>query len=170
MDHGRLDAKDRQNHESEVVICSDKHVIAGRAGEFSRGAFRILRTAHLRRRKGEAGIAADSDLQILFIGFRQALVVGQTDNDAAGFVFDGWDAGFVNFSVLAITAACDQAVVRAVHAIAQFVLTGGGETYAEARGVFDDQPGVKQPRVLEDPDQQEQQDRQDQGKFQHALG
>ncbi len=170
MDHGWLDAEDRQDHKAEVVVCGDKHVLAGCAGEFSRVAFRVLRTAHLRRRKGEVGVTADSNLEILFVGFGQALIVRQTDDDTAGLVFDGGDARLVNFGVLVVAAAGDQTVVRAVNAVAQFILTGSRDAHAESSGVFNDEPGIEQPRVLEDSDQQEQEHRQDQGKFEHPLG
>ncbi len=170
MDHGRLDAEDRQDHKAEVVVCGYEYVIAGRSGKFPGIAFRVLRPAHLRRCKSEAGVAADGDLEILFVGFGQAFIVRQADDDAAGLIFDGGDARLINFGVLVIAAAGLQAIVRPVNTVARFVLTGGREAHAESRGVFNDEPGVEQPRVLEDPDQQEQEDRQDQGKFQHTLG
>jgi hypothetical protein len=170
VDHGWLDAKDRQDHKAEVIIRRDNYVVTGRPGKLSGVAFRVLRSTHLRRRESEAGVAADSNLEILFVGFGQALIVRQADDDAAGLVFDGGDARLVNFGVLVVAAAGNQAVVRAVNAVAQFILTSGREAHAESSGVFNDEPGIEQPRVLEDPDQQEQEHRQDQGKFQHALG
>jgi hypothetical protein len=57
-----------------------------------------------------------------------------------------------------------------IYAIGRIELAGGCITYTEAGGVLDDDPGVKQATKFKHADYQKEQNRQYQGKFQHALG
>jgi hypothetical protein len=59
--------------------------------------------------------------------------------------------------------------IRIQRAITRHVGAGDGIALAGPRGVGDDQPGIEDPRELDDAEDQEQEHRQDQREFHHAL-
>jgi len=93
--------------------------------------------------------------------------MGQTDDHMSGFIFDGWDTRSVHFLVAMSSSA--GAVGILIFAVSNVELTGGCVADAEAGGILDDDPGVKQAAILDHAEQQQEQNRQHQGKLKHAL-
>ncbi len=93
----------------------------------------------------------------------------QGNDHVPGFVFNGREARRVHF-LAAMRPSAWRAVAVQVYAISAIEFAGGGVAHAEAGGVLDDDPGVKQAPKFEHAEQQQEQNRQHQGKLQHALG
>jgi len=92
---------------------------------------------------------------------RVCLVVEKTDDNIAGLIFDGGDAGRIHFII--------SGAIQITAAVCHIVITGCRVTNSEARGVFNDDPGKHQARKLDHAQYEYQQKRQDQGEFNHAL-
>ena len=68
MDHGWLNAKNRQYHKSKVIVCCNYHALAGVCGMFAayptrQGAIGIYRPGHERRGK-ETDVLGGTDSDV----------------------------------------------------------------------------------------------------------
>lgn len=109
MDHGRLDPEKRQNDERKIIVRGNDHAITWRAGVLVSRSIQntvgVLRASHYRREEYPAFLCgADGDVEIVFIISSGSVRVNKTgnisqeksDDDTAGLIFDGRDAGRVD--------------------------------------------------------------------------
>jgi hypothetical protein len=141
MDHIRLDAEDGEHDEGEVVVGRHEDLRAGIPCIFRDRTSRIdTRGAHLR--PGEVVlIGTYSDIQIIVSGLCKALIIVKTNDHPFGLIEDRGKACVL--LLLCFTNPSTGTIGRAIQicAVAHLVGPGRGITDAEARGVFDDQPG-----------------------------
>lgn len=170
MNAVRIDAENRRNHESEVVIGGNIYLIARIAGVIAAGTTGVDVGTHFgagkitRRRAGI--VRAYGNFQVFIVSDSICdVVVEQTNDHIFCFVNNGWQARILD---LLLGARVGNA--RKIHSARGSVIAAGcGIADPEARGIFDDEPGVEQATKLKYPDDQHQENGQHQGKFHHCL-
>jgi len=123
----RVEAKNGQHHESEVIIRSHDHPLPRRTGILGRPALGVVRcipgSAHFRWDIQVRVAGAYRKLQVVLVIFGQILPIIQANERAPGFVFDRGNAGYIDLIVPA-GARARGAIPIQVDAIGGIILTG----------------------------------------------
>ena len=77
-------------------------------------------------------------------------LVEKSNNNIAGLIFNGGDTGGIHLRLCTADSA---------GTIVKIVITGRGITNAEARGIFDNNPGEHQPREFNHTQDEHEQER-----------
>ncbi len=161
MYHGRLLTEGRQHNKGEVVVCCHKHRLTRVCGILCLMTFGVGGTAHHRLFKpASIPVGADRNIKIVELGICQGFVGVETYNNAAGLIFDGRDArcidlfcfflararsgGRVPVIVIQDKVAVQVVFIISVHAVGGLKITRRGVANAEARRIFNNDPGKQQ--------------------------
>lgn len=141
----RVEAEDGQHDEGEVVIRSHDHPLPRRTDILGRTALGVVRavagTAHLRWDEQVGVAGAHGEVQIGWVVFGHAFVVGQAKERVTGFVFDRGDTRRIDLLVTAVSSTGGAVPVQ-VGAVSGSILTGRGVAHSHAGDVFHGQPGI----------------------------
>jgi hypothetical protein len=148
VDHIRPNAKDWQNNERKVIVCRNDHAFARGTGGFDGITIAVNRPGHLWRRKDRSRTTrANRDFQVVIFSFCDRFIMKESDDHPPRFILNGWDAGEVHLGVLAASTT-RAAVAIQINTVKGIVFSGGRIADAEAGGILDDDPGVKQAAEL----------------------
>lgn len=149
MDHIRANAKNWQNNKCKVIVCGYDNAFPWGSWGFHRRTVAVNRPSHLWRRKNCSWASgADRDFQIVMLSFSNRFIVEKSDDHAARFVFNGWNACGVHLGILAGSSTGGAPTIQ-IDAVQGVKLSGRCIADAKTGGVFDDDPGKKQAAKLD---------------------